>query len=110
MAMRRILVDHARGKFRLKRAATGERVAFLEDAASTVDREVDLIALDDALRALGAIDSRKVKVVEMRYFVGLTIEETAEALGVAPATVKRDWEFARLWLLRDMTGGGHSRA
>jgi RNA polymerase sigma-70 factor (ECF subfamily) len=104
-AMRRILVDHARGKSRLKRAAPGDRVA-LEDGADAVavERDVDLLALDEALDALSRLDARKVKVIELRYFAGMTIDETAAALGVAPATVKRDWEFARLWLLREMTG------
>ncbi|MCL4210298.1 MAG: sigma-70 family RNA polymerase sigma factor [Phycisphaerales bacterium] len=104
-AMRRILVDHARGKSRIKRAAPGERVAFLDDLVVRDESDTDLVALDEALTKLGAIDPRKVKVIEMRYFAGLTIEETAAALGIAPATVKRDWEFARLWLLREMTGG-----
>jgi len=104
-AMRRILVDHARGKSRLKRAAPGDRVA-LEDGADAVgvERDVDLIALDEALDALSRLDARKVRVIELRYFAGMTIDETAAALDVAPATVKRDWEFARLWLLREMTG------
>jgi RNA polymerase sigma factor (TIGR02999 family) len=120
-AMRRILVDHARGKSRQKRAAPGQRVALSDvDAiaptlAAGAPREddglgVDLVALDTALERLGAVDPRKLKVIEMRFFTNMTIEETAQALGVAPATVKRDWEFARLWLLREMAGDNDGEA
>jgi RNA polymerase sigma factor (sigma-70 family) len=66
---------------------------------------VDLIALDEALRALAALDGRKARVVELRWFAGLSVEEAAEALGSSPATVKRDWEFARAWLLRELGRG-----
>jgi len=104
-AMRRILVDHARGKNREKRAAPGRRVALDEGIAATEDgsNRLDLVALDAAMGKLAAIDPRKVQVIEMRFFTGLTIEETAEALGLSPATVKRDWEFARLWLMREVS-------
>jgi len=105
-SMRRILVDHARGRARIKRAAAGERVALEEDAAVAAERGVDLVAIDEALRKLGEDDSRKVRVIELRFFAGMTIEETAAALSIAPATVKRDWEFARLWLLRELSGEG----
>jgi RNA polymerase sigma-70 factor, ECF subfamily len=102
-AMRRILVDHARGKSRKKRAADGVRVALPAHAAVASDANpLDLVDLDAALDRLGAIDPRKVQVIEMRFFAGLSIEQTAEALEISPATVKRDWEFARLWLLREM--------
>jgi RNA polymerase sigma factor (TIGR02999 family) len=101
-SMRRILVDHARGKARQKRAAPGRRVA-LEEAASVADApELDLVALDESMNRLRDIDPRKVQVMELRYFAGRSINETAETLGISPATVKRDWDFARLWLLRDM--------
>ena len=67
-----------------------------------MDADVDLVALDEAMQRLNAIDPRKVKVVEMRYFVGMSVDEAAEALQVSSATVKRDWEFARAWLLREV--------
>lgn len=101
-AMRRILTDHARGKSRRKRAAPGGRVALDEAMVRDEGAQLDLVALDESLCRLQAIDARKVRVVEMRFFAGLGVEETAEALGVSPATVKRDWDFARLWLMRDM--------
>ena len=105
-SMRRILVDHARGKSRNKRAPGGRRVA-LEEAVSVGDApDMDLIALDESMNRLKDVDPRKVQVIEMRYFAGLGVDETAEALAISPATVKRDWDFARLWLLRDM--GGHA--
>lgn len=97
--IRRILVDHARARRRLKRDH-GMRVTLSEDVAEAPDRSLDLLTLDDALSQLEALSPRQARVVEMRYFAGLEIEETAEALGVAPATVKRDWTFARAFLLR----------
>ncbi len=98
--MRRILVDHARGHNRYKRG--GDQVRLPLDDARDVpeERDVDLVRLDDALRDLAAIDPQQSRVVELRYFGGLTIEETAEAIGVSPATVKRDWAMARAWLHR----------
>lgn len=98
--MRRILVDHARGHNRHKRG--GDQVRLPLDDARDVpeERDVDLVRLDDALRDLAAIDPQQSRVVELRYFGGLTIEETAEAIGVSPATVKRDWAMARAWLHR----------
>jgi RNA polymerase sigma factor (TIGR02999 family) len=97
--IRRILVDHARARRRLKRDH-GLRVTLSEDVAEAPDRSLDLLTLDDALSQLEALSPRQARVVEMRYFAGLEIEETAQALGVAPATVKRDWTFARAFLLR----------
>jgi RNA polymerase sigma factor (TIGR02999 family) len=119
-AMRRILVDHARGKSRQKRAAPGQRVALThvdvpmltQAGAASWEIDglgVDLVALDQALERLGSVDHRKLQVIEMRFFTGMTIDETAEALGIAPTTVKRDWEFARLWLLREMAGDNEAR-
>lgn len=108
-AMRRILTDHARRRSRQKRAASGARVALEETPGEIRERDLDLVALNDALTKLGARDARKVSVVEMRYFGGLTVDDTAAALGVSRATVKRDWEFARLWLEREMTDGTHRR-
>lgn len=104
-AMRRILVNHARDGKRLKRGGDRQRVDL--DAAPGVGAEesVDLDALDQSLQRLSAVDERKARTVEMRFFAGMSVEDTAEALGVAPATVKRDWDFARAWLYRDMAAG-----
>ena len=101
-AMRCILVDHARARLAAKRGGGGQRLA-LEDAAGLSDeRELDLVALDDALRSLSALDPQQSRVVELRFFGGLTIEETAAVLRVSPATVKRDWQTARAWLHREI--------
>jgi len=102
-AMRRILVDHARRKRATKREG-GERVTLDESVAEAPQRSVDLIALDDALNKLAALDPRQARVVELRFFGGLDIEQTAESLGISPATVKRDWTFARAFLQREMDG------
>src|ERR1041385_8165775 len=96
--MRRILVDHARKRKYAKRGGDAQRVSFDEVMAVSPERGADLIALDDALEKLAAIDPRKSKVVEMKFFGGLSVEEAAEALGVAPLTVKRDWKMAKAWL------------
>jgi RNA polymerase sigma-70 factor (ECF subfamily) len=105
--MRRILVDHARRR-NAKRRAEAERVS-LEEAAGiggAVSRiGPDLVALDDALNALARFDPRKVRVVEMRFFGGLSVEETAEVLNVSPITVMRDWSSAKAWLYRELTSG-----
>src|SRR2546427_4266302 len=100
--MRRILVDHARKRKYAKRGGEAQQVAF--DEAMIVSREpgADLIALDDALEKLAAIDPRKSKVVELRFFGGLSVEETAEALRVSPLTVKRDWSMAKAWLYNSL--------
>lgn len=102
-AMRRILVDHARRKRAGKREG-GERVTLDAAIAETPERSVDLIALDDALTRLAELDPRQARVVELRFFGGLDIEQTAESLGISPATVKRDWTFARAFLQREMDG------
>jgi RNA polymerase sigma-70 factor, ECF subfamily len=94
--MRRILVDHARRRRAAKRGAI--RVSLDDAHGAVVDREVDLVRLDDALVELAALDPRQGRVVELRYFGGLTLEEAAEVLGVSVATVKRDWTLARAWL------------
>jgi RNA polymerase sigma factor (TIGR02999 family) len=100
--MRRVLVDAARAKASHKRGGGAQRVTFVEELAPDTAPTHDLIALDDALQALAEEDSRKSQVVEMRFFGGLTVEETAEALGVSRDTVIRDWQFAKNWLLREM--------
>ena len=102
--MRRILVDHARSRNYVKRGG-GTRHVSLEDALIvSPERGADLVALDDALQALAAVDARKSQVVEMRFFGGLSVEETAEALHVSAETVMRDWRFAKVWLLRELDG------
>jgi len=103
-AMRRILVDHARTKHREKRGGNDNKVP-LDDALAvgTAERNVDLIALDEALTRLGAIDEQQVRVVELRYFSGLSLEDTADALGISRATAARDWSMAKAWLHRELT-------
>jgi len=102
--MRRVLVDHARTRGVKKRGAGGHKVELDEAMAVTPAPDVNLLALDRALEALAAVDDRKSRVIEMRYFGGMTVEETAEALRVSPDTVKRDWRLAKLWLLRELEG------
>jgi len=103
-AMRRILVDYARGKHRAKRGGSGEDLP-LEAAALIVsqERKIDLVALDEALERLAEFDARQARIVELRYFSGLTIEETAEVLRISPATVKSDWNVAKAWLRHEIT-------
>lgn len=110
-AIRRILTDHARGKQSLKRGGSAKRVG-LEDISDTVPQQgvrideegPDFVAIDRALEKLAKIDEGKAKVVELRFFAGLTVEQAAAALGVSPSTVARDWQFARLWLHRELSG------
>ena len=102
--MRRILVDHAR-RHNLKRGAAVTHVS-LDDAASMPgEAPTDLLALDDAMTALAQLDPRKARVVEMRFFGGLSVEETAAVLSVSEVTVMRDWSSAKAWLYRELTGG-----
>ena len=102
--MRRILVEHAR-RHNLKRGGGVPHVSLDEASMVDGDPDADLVALDDAMNGLARIDARKVQVVEMRFFGGLSVEETAEVLKVSPVTVKRDWRAARAWLYRELTGG-----
>jgi RNA polymerase sigma factor (TIGR02999 family) len=102
--MRRILVDHARRQ-NVKRGAGVPHVSLEEVAVVGGDRPADLVALDDALNALARIDPRKVQIIEMRFFGGLSVEDTAEVLNVSPATVRRDWSIAKFWLYRELGGG-----
>ena len=98
--MRRILVDHARNQQADKRGGGAAKLS-LDDAVGLVEaREVDLVALDDALTTLATLDERQSRIVELRFFGGLTVEEVAEVVGISPATVKRDWSMARAWLYR----------
>ena len=100
--MRRILVDFARSKGYRKRGGGAQKVSFDEALVVAPSPGQDLVALDDALNALAAFDARKAQVVEMRFFGGLSVEETAEALKVSVDTVMRDWKLAKAWLLREL--------
>ncbi|HTY42634.1 MAG TPA: sigma-70 family RNA polymerase sigma factor [Thermoanaerobaculia bacterium] len=104
--MRRILVDHARARRARKRGGGARQVELDEALVVSPERGSDLVALDDALQALAVVDARKAQVVELRYFGGLSANESAEALGVSPETVLRDWRLAKAWLLRELSGGG----
>jgi RNA polymerase sigma-70 factor (ECF subfamily) len=103
--MRRILVDHARARLADKRGGHVERLSFDDALMVLDDPRQDFIALDDALKALAAVDERKSRVIELRFFGGLSIEETAAVLGVGPDTVMRDWRLAKAWLQVEMRGG-----
>jgi RNA polymerase sigma-70 factor, ECF subfamily len=100
--MRNILVDYARTRGYAKRGGDALRVTFDDKNISADERAADLLALDDALNQLAKIDLRQSQVVEMRFFGGLTVEETAEVLSLSPATVKREWSAAKAWLYREM--------
>jgi RNA polymerase sigma factor (TIGR02999 family) len=100
--MRQILVDYARCHRAAKRDG-GLKLALDEDMALPIARRVNLVALDDALKELSRLDPQQGRIVELRFFGGLTIEETSEVLAVSPATVKRDWTTARLWLHKQMS-------
>ena len=105
LAMRRILVERARHRRRIKHGAGRERVDFDGEQLPEQQQDpTDLIALDEALSNLERIDARKAKVVSLRYFAGLSVEETAAAMDISPATVKNDWAFARAWLHRELSG------
>ena len=101
--MRRILVDYARSRRYSKRGGEWRQVPLNEAIAVFRDHRTDIVALDDALRALAGIDPRKSRVVEMRFFGGLSIKETAEVLNVSEETVQRDWRLAKVWLLRQLS-------
>jgi RNA polymerase sigma-70 factor, ECF subfamily len=101
--IRHILVDHARGRGYAKRGGNALRVPLDDVSHGTPARGVELLALDQALSALATIDSRKGRVVELRYFGGLSIEETAEVLRISPETAKRDWKMAKAWLFGELT-------
>jgi len=103
-AMRRILVDHARRR-NVKRGADAEHVTLDAEAVFCTDRSDDFVALDDALTALAELAPRKAEVVELRFFGGLTVDETAEVLHVSAITVMREWKTAKAWLYRELTGG-----
>ncbi len=100
--MRRILVDHARARLRDKRGGGVTKIALDDVLDEPLEENLDLIALDDALTTLAEIEPRQAKVVELRFFGGLTVEETAEVLKISPRTVKREWRMARIWLFRQL--------
>jgi len=102
--MRRILVDAARSRGYQKRGGGAQRVSFTQALAVAEAPSTDVVQLDDALEALAQVDARKSRVVELRFFGGLSVDETAEVLQVSRETVKRDWTFAKLWLLRQLRG------
>jgi RNA polymerase sigma factor (TIGR02999 family) len=102
--MRRILVDFARDRQYLKRGGDALQVSLSEAASFVVQRSADFVALDEALNALAEMDPRKVQVVEMRFFAGLSVDEVAELLNVSKETVMRDWRLAKVWLLRQLEG------
>lgn len=103
MVMRSILINHARDRKRLKRGGGAQKLPLDEAMAAFEERAVDLIALDEALTKLGEIDPRQSEMIELRFFGGLTIAETAEVLGVSERTVQADWALARAWLLREVS-------
>jgi RNA polymerase sigma-70 factor, ECF subfamily len=103
--MRRILVDHARANRARKRGGGAAKITFDEALAVSDEPRQDFVALDDALEALSKFDERKSRVVELRFFGGLTVEETASVVQVSPDTVMRDWQLAKVWLRREMRAG-----
>ncbi|HET6852732.1 MAG TPA: sigma-70 family RNA polymerase sigma factor [Pyrinomonadaceae bacterium] len=102
--MRRILVDHARAKKRAKRGGSDVRVSLGDATVAVKGQDLDVVALDEALERLAQIDEQQSRVVELRFFSGLTVEETAEVLHISTATVKRDWNMAKAWLHRELSG------
>lgn len=101
--MRRILVSHARARQAAKRGGTEQRITLTEDVAAGPQRDVNLLALDEALKKLEAIDLEKSRMVELRFFTGLSVAETAQVMGVSPRTIDRQWQTAKAWLFREIT-------
>jgi RNA polymerase sigma-70 factor, ECF subfamily len=102
--MRRILVSHARARQAAKRGGAEQRIAFTEEVSAVPERDVNLLALDEALNKLETIDPQKSRMVELRFFSGLSVPETAEVMGVSPRTVDRQWQTAKAWLYREIAG------
>jgi RNA polymerase sigma factor (TIGR02999 family) len=102
--MRQILIDHARNRQAVKRRSHFGHLSLDGDLVVSPERDADLVELDEALERLAALDPRKVRVVEMRFFGGLSVQEAAEVLNVSEKTVRRDWQFAKTWLLRELSG------
>jgi len=107
--MRRILVDHARSKGSNKRGGGAAKLTFDEALAVSNEPGHDLVALDEALETLANVYERKSRIIELRFFGGLSVEETAAVLHVSPDTVKRDWRLAKAWLLRELRGDDGTR-
>ena len=103
-SMRQILIERARARGALKRGGGGPRVTLDEALVAGGERSIDLVALDEALQRLAEFDAEQARLVELRFFGGLTVEETAEAMNISPATVKRHWAVARAWLARELEG------
>lgn len=101
--MRRILIDFARSRGYLRRGAAAPHISLDQAPSLCSEPDMDLVALDDALKGLSAVDERKGKVVELKFFGGLSVEETAETLGISADTVVRDWKLAKIWLLRELS-------
>jgi RNA polymerase sigma-70 factor, ECF subfamily len=106
--MRRVLVDHARGRGRVKRGGAMIKMSLDDSLAVPVRQDANIIALDDALSALATVDARKAKTVELRFFGGYSVEETAKILNVSVRTVMNDWKFAKVWLLRSLQKDFHA--
>jgi RNA polymerase sigma factor (TIGR02999 family) len=100
--MRRILVDHCRARVALKRGGAQVAIELEEALAASSPSAIDVLAVDRLLTDLEALDPQQTRIVELRFFAGLTVEETAEALGISPATVKRDWALARAWMAKEL--------
>jgi RNA polymerase sigma factor (TIGR02999 family) len=110
LSMRQILVQRARARKAAKRGGAPERVTLDERLVAGEGQSIDVLALDEALTRLAALDPAQARIVELRYFGGLTVEETADAVGVSPATVKREWAMARAWLKRALEGEARGSA
>ena len=106
-SMRQILIERARARGALKRGGAQPRVTLDEALVAGGERSFDLLALDEALERLAQMDPEQARLVELRFFGGLTVEETADAMNISPATVKRHWTVARAWLARELEGGPH---
>jgi len=104
--MRRILVDYSRRRFAAKRGGDAERISLEHPLLPIIERAADVVALDEALTRLAAIDAQQAHIVELRFFSGLSIEETAQAMRTSPSTVKRDWNVAKAWLARELRAQG----
>ena len=102
--MRRILVDHARNRGYLKRGGGVQNVSLEEVAVVSPERSAEVVVVDDALNGLASLDRRKSQIVELRFFEGLSIEETAEVLKISPGTIMREWTLAKAWLHREISG------
>jgi RNA polymerase sigma-70 factor (ECF subfamily) len=108
-AMRRVLIDHARSKRRVKRGGLQQKVSLEDVVIAAEEQTYDLVALDEALDRLAKVDARQSRIVELRFFGGLSVEQTAEVLSISPKTVKRDWAVARAWLHRELRNSPDSK-